>query len=68
MKQRFKVEDNRVIYTSWENDEDWTEIYLETKWKEMRDWVCKILAPEDNRGLPHRLVVAVQKKKVLLVN
>ena len=29
MKRRFEVEDNGIIYTSWKDDEDWTEIHSE---------------------------------------
>ncbi len=61
--ERFRVDNNRVIRASWEDDEDWTEIHLEREWKEMIDRACKIPTPEDNGGLPHQLVVAVPKKR-----
>ncbi len=57
------MEDNRVIRTSWEDDEDWTEIHSKRKWKEMMDRAYEIPAPEDNEGLPRRLVVAMPKKR-----
>ncbi len=63
MKRRFRVEDNKVLRASWEDDEDRTEIYLERKWKEMMNRACEIPAPEDNGGLPHHLVVVVPQKK-----
>ncbi len=60
------MEDNGVIRASWEDDEDWTEIHSKREWKEMMDQVCEIPAPEDNGGLPRRLVVAVPKKKGII--
>ena len=57
------MEDNWVMRASWEDDEDWTEIHSEREWKEMMDQACEIPAPEDNGGLPRRLVVAVPKKR-----
>lgn len=68
MKQRFRVEDNKVIHTSWEDNEDQTEIYSEEKWKKMLDWVYEILVPEDNRVLLPRLIVTVPKKEGLFVD
>ncbi len=39
------------------------EIYSEREWKEMIYRACEIPAPEDNGGLPRRLVVAMPKKR-----
>lgn len=68
MKQRFKIEDKRVIHASWEDGKDWTEIYLEKQEKEMMDQAYEILAPKDNKNLPCYLMVFVPKKKTLLVD
>ncbi len=66
VKRRFRVEDNGVIRANCDDDEDWTEIHSEREQKEIIDWACEIPAPEDNRGLPRRLVVAIQKKKSIV--
>ena len=66
VKSSFKVKDNEVIYISWEDDKNWTEIYLEKKLYKMINWVYKILVLENNEDLPRRLVIAVPKKKLLV--
>ena len=68
MKRRFKVEGNGMVRARWEDDEGWTEIHSEREWKEMMERAYEIPAPEDNGDLPRRLIVAVPKKKALLVD
>ncbi len=60
------MEDNGVIRASWEDDEDWIEIYSESEWKEMIDRACEIPASKDNGGLLCCLVVAMPKKKSIV--
>ena len=62
MKRRLRVQDNKVIRTSWEDNKDWMKIYSEREWKEMMDRISEIPVSEDNRDLPHHLVVSMQKK------
>ena len=63
MKRKFRVEGDGVVFATWDDDEDWTEIYSERKWKEMMQRTCEIPAPEDNGGFPRRLVVSMSRKK-----
>ena len=62
IKRKFKVEGNGMVRARWEDDEGWTEIYSERKWKKMMERAYLILAPENNGDLPPRLIVAVPKK------
>ncbi len=55
-----------MVHANWEDDEGWTKIYLEWEWKEIIKRADEILLLEDNRSLPHCLMVAVPKKKILL--
>ncbi len=66
VEQRFRVENNGVIRGSWEDDKNWMKIHSEREWKEMMDQACEIPVPEDNKGLPRRLVVAVPKKSGII--
>ncbi len=66
MKQRFKVDDNRVICASWEDDKDWTKIYSETKSKKIMDQVYEIPISKDNESLPRCLIVVVPKKRGIM--
>lgn len=68
VKQIFKVEGNRIVYISWKDDESLTEIHSERKQKKIMKQAYKIPALEDNRGLSHHLIVAMLKKKLLLVD
>ena len=57
-----------MVRARWKDDEGWTKIYLEREQKELMELVYEIPAPKDNGDLPRRLIVAVQKKKALLVD
>lgn len=63
MKGKYRVKDNKMVHTSWENDKGQTEIYSEQEQKEMMKWVDEISASEDNRGFLHCLIIAMPKKK-----
>lgn len=66
MKWRFKVKNNKKVYISQRDDEDWIEIYSKRKQKVIIKRIYKILIPKDNRDLPHCLVVAIPKKKGMI--
>ena len=68
VKRKFQVEGNGMVRARWEDDEGWMKIYSEREWKEMMEWAYEIPAPKDNGDLPCRLIVAVPKKKALLVD
>lgn len=68
LKRKFIVEDKGITHTSWEDNEDGTEIYLEKKQKKMMDQIYEISLSEDNGNLPYCLVVAVPKKQALLID
>ena len=51
-----------MVRARWEDDEGWTEIYLEREWKEIMERTYEIPAPENNGNLSRRLIVAVPKK------
>ena len=57
-----------MVCGRYEDDKDWTEIYSEKKWKEMMEWAYEIPAPKKNGDLPRHFIVAVLKKKALLVD
>ena len=57
-----------MVRARWEDDEGWTEINSKREWKEMMERVYEILALEKNGDLPHHLIVAVPKKKTLLID
>lgn len=40
IKQKFRIEGNRVVNASWEDDENWMEIYSKKKYKKMIKQVC----------------------------
>ncbi len=63
MKRKFRVEGDGVVGATWDDDEGWTEIYLEREWKEMMQRACEIPSPEDNGVCSRRLVVSVPRKK-----
>lgn len=63
MRQRFRIEDNKVIYTNQKDNEDQIEIYSKRKYNEIINWTYKILALENNRSLLYRLVEAMPKKR-----
>lgn len=65
IKQKFRVKIIRRVHISWEDDDDWTDIYLEREWKNIMRWACKILTLEDNRYILRCLVIAVLIKKIL---
>ena len=68
VKRKFKVEGNGMVHARWEEDEGWTEIHLEREWKEIMEQAYEIPVPKDNGDLPRCLIVAVLKKKALLVD
>lgn len=65
IKQRLRIENKRVIYTSWNNDENQIKIHLERKCKEIINKVCEIPIFENNGGLLHHLIVPVPKNGII---
>lgn len=63
MKQKFKLEDNRIVYIRQEDDKGRIKIYLETKQKEMIEQVYEIPMLENNGDIQHYLIVVMPKKK-----
>lgn len=61
VKQRFRVEGNRIVRVSSENNKDWTKIYSKKAKKEMIEQPYEIVAPEDNMGLSSCLIIVVPK-------
>lgn len=66
MKQRFRGEDNRVIYANQKDDKNQIEIYSKREKKKMMDYAYKILISKNNRGLPRHMVITVPKKRSIV--
>lgn len=66
IKWKFRVEDNRVVCITWNDNESWTEIGSKREWKEIIQQIYKIPVLEDNKGFLCRLMVSVPKKKGLI--
>ena len=32
IKREFRVESDKIVYATWDDDEGWTEIHLEKEW------------------------------------
>lgn len=66
LKQRFKIEDNRVVGANLKDNKNWIEVHIQRIYKEIMKRVWEILVLEDNRYLTCYLIVFVPKKKNII--